>query len=494
MKKILYTLISIGGLAFASCDMDKYPYDKIPTDESLQTASDFNNFRNGFYAYLRSQYTGGYVLQPEIQADGLNAVIDYSNSYGAWYRWQFTAEDGGQWSTFYNLISNCNFIIEGAKQLLPTFTAEDQVITKRAVGDAYFMRALSYNQLALRFCPAYNASTAGGDWGVALVTKYAPTSNSSTYPARATLAETYAFIKSDLDSAAKYVVTPGEQNSGYVTVDAVTALKARVALQMRDYPSAIAFAKSLVDGGAYPLVSTAKAMTDMWTNDVSTETILQPIFKKGQLGSATGTSLVDKSASGTKIQPDFLPTKTVLDLYEQNDLRFGVYFTKGKMTFTTGDANLYYCTKYPGNPALYDKTTNFTNMPKILRIAEMYMILAEAYSESGDVENALAYLNTFRASRIAGYEPQVYGGAALTEEIRKERQREFYMEGYRLWDLKRYGAGMSGRVPQNGTFVYLNNGENSTAISKEAGDFRFVWPIPSHEINANPQMKQNNGY
>lgn len=46
MKKILYTLIGIGSLVFASCDMDKYPYDKIPTDEALQTASDFENFRD----------------------------------------------------------------------------------------------------------------------------------------------------------------------------------------------------------------------------------------------------------------------------------------------------------------------------------------------------------------------------------------------------------------------------------------------------------------
>ncbi len=495
MKKILYTLIAIGGFLFASCDMDKYPYDKIPTGEALQTASDFNNFRNGFYAYLRGQFTGDYVLQPEIQADGLNAVIDYSNTYGSWYRWQFTAEDGGQWATFYTLISNCNFLIEGAENLIPTFSAEDQAIAKRALGDAYFMRALAYNELTLRFCKAYNASTASSDLGVALVTKYEPSSNSSTYPSRSSLAETYALIKGDLDSAAKYVTAPGEQNSGYVTVDAVTALKARVALQMKDYTTAIAMAKPLVDGDAYPLVTSAQAIYRMWTNDESTETIFQPIFKTGQLGSATGTYLIDKSASGTKIQPDFLPTQDVIDLYDQeNDLRFWVYFDEAEMTFSTGTVTLYYCTKYPGNPALYTGSTNFINMPKILRIAEMYMILAEAYNESGDATNALAYLNAFKAKRIAGYTAQSYAGAALTNEIRNERQREFYMEGNRLWDLKRYGVGLAGRTPQDGGFVYQNAGVNSTAINKEPGDFRFVWPIPTHETNANPQIQQNSGY
>lgn len=496
MKKILYTLIGIGSLVFASCDMDKYPYDKIPTDEALQTASDFENFRNGFYAYVRGQFTGDYVLQPEIQADGLNAVIDYSNTYGSFYRWQFTAEDGGgQWPTFYSLISNCNLMIEKSGDLIPTFSSADQAIAKRALGDAYFMRALAYNELTLRFCKAYNSSTASSDLGVALVKKYAPSSSSSTYPARSSLAETYALIKSDLDSATKYVAVPGARNSGYVTVDAVRALKARVALQMKDYPAAIAAAKPLVDGDAYPLVTSAQDMKKMWINDESTETIFQPIFKTGQMGSANGTILIDKSASGTKIQPDFIPTKTVLDLYDKaNDLRFGAYFKEGEMTFSSGTVTLYYCAKYPGNPALYTGSTNFVNMPKILRIAEMYMILAEAYNESGDATNALAYLNALRAKRIAGYTAQSYTGAALMNEIRKERQREFYMEGYRLWDLKRYATGFSGRVPQNGTFVYLNNNANSTAISKEASDFRFVWPIPTHETNANPQIQQNSGY
>lgn len=497
MKKILYTLIGITGLSLASCDMDKYPYDKIPTDEALQTVSDFKNFRNGFYEYTQVLFTGDYVIQPEVQADGLNAVIDFTNIYGAWYRWQHTAESGGQWSGFYALISNCNLVLEKGVSLMHTFSDADQITLKHYLGEAYFMRALAYEELAIRFCKPYNASTAANDLGVALVTKYAPSSQSSTYPARSSLAKTYELITADLDSAAKYITTPGTQNSGYLTEDAVAALKARVALQMKDYTAAINAAKPLVDGDKYPLVTTAAAMRDMWTNDKSTEVIFQPIFISGQLGSATGTVLIDKSGSNTKVNPDFLPTKTVLDLYDQtNDLRFAAYFKKGSMNFSSGSPQLYYCSKYPGNPLYCTGNTQFINAPKILRIAEMYLILAEAYKESNDETNALSYLNALRSKRIAGYTDQTYSGTALTNEIRKERQRELYMEGYRLWDLKRYGIGLSGRTPQDGTYVYQNGGANSTEISKEASDFRFVWPIPTHEINANPQMKdqQNEGY
>ena len=501
MKKILYTLIGIAGLSLASCDMDKYPYDKIPTDEALRTLSDFKNFRNGFYEYTQVLFTGKYVIQPEVQADGLNAVIDFSNNYGTWYRWQQTAEDGGQWSGFYELISNCNLVLEKGTSLMHTFSEADQITLKHYLGEAYFMRALAYEELAIRFCKPYNKSTAANDWGVPLATKYAPSSDASTFPSRAKLDKTYEFIIADLDSAAKYVTTPYNaahpQSNGYLTEDAVAALKARVALQMGNYTTAINAAKPLVDGDKYPLVTTVADMKKMWLNDVSTEVIFQPIFKAGQLGSATGTVLIDKSGSNTKLNPDFLPTETVLNLYDKNkDIRFATYFKPGSITFSSGTAILYYCNKYPGNPAYCTGNTQFVNAPKIFRIAEMYLILAEAYKQSDDEANALIYLNALRSKRIENYVNQTYTGNVLTDEIRKERQRELYMEGYRLWDLKRYAIGIRGRIPQDGTYVYLNGNDNTTNISKEATDFRFVWPIPSHEINANPQIKnqQNDGY
>lgn len=495
MKKILYTLLGVVGFTLSSCDMDLNPYDKIPTGEALKSLNDFKSFRNGFYDYSQGLFTGSYVMQPEIQADGLNAVIDYSNNYGSWHRWQFTAEDGGQWANFYYLISNCNLVLEKGYELMHTFSAAEQAQLKQYLGEAYFMRALAYEELAIRFCKAYTHANPATDLGVSLVTKYNPSSNASTYPSRSSLEDTYKLINNDLDSAAKYVVTPGEHNSGYATEDAVSALRARVALQMGNYATAIAYAKPLVDGGNYPLVTSIAEMRRMWVNDQSTETIFQPIFISGQMGSETGGVLVDKSLGGTNINPDFLPTQTVLEMYDaENDLRFPVYFNRARMNFSTGDVVLYYCNKWPGNPALYTGATNFINMPKILRIAEMYLILAEAYNESGDAGNAVTYLNALRSKRILNYNNPSYSGNALTLEIRKERQRELYMEGYRLWDLKRYGEGFAGRVPQNETFVYLNGNENSTAINKAAGDFRFVWPIPVHETNANPQMKQNEGY
>lgn len=493
MRKIAYTLIGLAGLFLASCDMDKYPHDQIPTDKSLEKFSDFENFRNGLYLFTQYMYTGGYILQPEIQADGLTPAIDYSNVYGPWYRWQFTAEDGGQWSYYYQLLSNCNLMLEKGEALMPSFSEEEQTLMKSYLGEAHLMRALAVNELVLRFSKPYDAATAKTDLGVCLVTRYAPSSDASTYPLRSSVQETYDFIAQELKEAEAMIATEGKQNSGYLTADAVQALKARVALQKGLYAEAIEAAKTLVDKGAYPLADTKEQLEKMWKDDESTETIFQPVFKPGQMGAATGTILVDKTGSDTKVQPDFFPTQTVLDLFDkEKDLRFKVYFKQAELTYPSGTVSLYYCSKYPGNPKM-GNNAKFVNAPKVFRIAEMYLILAESYQASGDETNALLYLNKLRESR--GYtDPVSDSGERLSQVIRDERQRELYLEGFRLWDLKRYGEGMKGRKPQNGAFTHGNGESTSTDIAKGADDFHFQWPIPKHETDVNKQIKQNEGY
>lgn len=62
------------------------------------------------------------------------------------------------------------------------------------------------------------------------------------------------------------------------------------------------------------------------------------------------------------------------------------------------------------------------------------------------------------------------------------------MEGFRLSDLKRWNMGFE-RDAQ------LSTVEGNNELEIEAGDYRFVWPIPNHEIEApGSQVVQNDGY
>ena len=82
-------------------------------------------------------------------------------------------------------------------------------------------------------------------------------------------------------------------------------------------------------------------------------------------------------------------------------------------------------------------------------------------------------------------------------EIRDERHRELVGEGFRLSDLKRWGLGVNRQnAVQDANLVLFPGSENTTALTKNADDFRMVWPIPKAEIDVNPQIKgqQNPGY
>ena len=130
----------------------------------------------------------------------------------------------------------------------------------------------------------------------------------------------------------------------------------------------------------------------------------------------------------------------------------------------------------------------------MFRIAEMYLIAAEAYAQAGDLTKAAKYLNALEAARIDGYTDQSFATKdALMMELRNERQREMVGEGQRIFDLKRWHMGMQRGVPQQEDLCMLP-GTATTALTKSANDPKWVWPIPKHETDANPKVKQNPGY
>ena len=65
-------------------------------------------------------------------------------------------------------------------------------------------------------------------------------------------------------------------------------------------------------------------------------------------------------------------------------------------------------------------------------------------------------------------------------------------EGFRMHDLKRWGLGMTRGVSQNAAMTHTAYDK----VSVESGNFRFLWPIPKSEMDANPQFKgqQNAGF
>lgn len=514
MKKI-YTFLAAALLAFgvSSCDMEKYPYNAVEESKYMTTLNDFASARVGLYSYYRSITTGGYILTPEFQCDDFLATADYSNSYGNQYRWDFQPNDGNIeafWSTYYTLIARCNYFIDSYNKIKDSdvIEEEDMPIIEAYVGEAYFTRAYSYLQLAGLFCKAYDVASADSDFGLPLQLTYAPSSDASTYLGRSSMKDTYAQIMSDINDASAFVnpeliVAKGQQAINYISQDVVTALKARAALQMKDYTTAATASTSLINAGKYPLISDAAQFASMWSTDMGTEVMWQIYMSADELGSSTGTMFWGQyKEDPSQVRTDFLPSRKLIELHTADDIRFQAFYTPFKLTVSTGaEGYVYMFNKYPGNPDIYtvvNVDNHYTNKSKPFRIAEQYLIAAEAYAAQGNSAEGGKYLNALKKSRIASYTEKEFNSAnLLMVEVQDERHKELVGEGFRLTDLKRWGKGVNrDNGYQDAALTLLPGAEQTTALDKAANDFRMVWPIPKSETDSNPQIKdqQNPGY
>lgn len=506
MKKIFAALLMAGSL-FVSCDMDKTPYGSLDDQTAIQTLNDCLRFRNGLYTSMRSITAGAWINYQEIQMDIFQGVIGNGNQVGLLSTGTLLSSDQdveSMWSNMYSIINSANYIIEKMENLSATadFSDEQKVELARYDGEARFVRAYCYYWLADHFCQAYSASNAQTEAaGIPLVTVYHPTADRATYPGRSTQEETYGLIADDLDAAytaIKAYENAGnapEQNSAYISSYAVLALQARVALLKGDYATALSKAETVINSGVYALTS-IEDYAALWSEDEGTEVIFRPFMSTSELGSSTGGSyfLSDNEESAW-----YIPAYNMLTLYGEGDIRFDTFFTVYRNLKANGlEVTAYVFNKYPGNESLKTGVQrNFVNMNKPFRLSELYLIAAEAAAASNDATKANKYLNDLRAQRIEGYERETLSAATLTQAIRTERLKELIGEGFRLSDLRRWNQGFTrdGSYPVNSEVedIFVVAGKN---VSYQAGDYRFVWPIPATEIQSNPQLdgQQNPGY
>lgn len=487
-------ILIIGLATFTSCEsLDQDPYEDLSTKLAFKSVENAEYWRNGFYRSLRRVSYGDIMLLPDVQSDLLNATLNYGNRKGDLQNWSFRTNDSdisSVWSSRYSVLNDINICIEKFPTI-PVSSDKEQDKLNRFLGEAYALRAYYFFQLTERFSPKYDASNKStANLGIPLVTTF----DITLLPPRATLEETYNQIESDIDKAEKLLGgAEGVKGSNFFTLDAVKALKARVALTKGDYAKAYVEAKAIVDAGKYPLVSTQEALQKMWHNDETDETIVQLFSSKPDELPLLMRDYLVYEAKTKKYKPDYVPSKWVVDLYDASDIRKSVYFKNLTIETPTGkdyDVTLVY--KYPGNPNLYSGSPLEYHSPKIFRTAELYLIVSEAAYKNGDEVNAVKYLNDLRQSR--GLSDVKSSGINLFNDIKEERLRELAFEGTRLNDLKRWEEGVKRHSPQGTEYLVVSPKDQYYELDKPANDYRFTWPIPNHEMTVNPNLKQNEGY
>ncbi len=483
MKFVRVMAATAVALGLSSC-LEKTPGDYIPETESMTSLNGAEQVLTGIYtAYMSSGLYSGYLtLCPDIQSDLVYAVQGNSNTMGNIWQWDIrstNSEVESVYAALYRVIGRCNFFLDQVDALRNSITDDDSIETlDYYTGEVYCARALAYSELIKCFCKAYDPATAKDELGVVLADTYF-----GEKPAkRASLYDSYQFVISDLKKAEELLDEDYDYyDAPYFTHAAAHAIHARVALYMQDWDLAIAESSILIESDAFALAtcrsyasSTQTFLQYLWTNDASYEDIWRIGYTATSYGGAQGSIFLNFTTDYTYYYPDYVPAQWVLNLYTSGDARYDVYFANVQTGYSHQLA-WPLLIKYYGNEQLMTNMIYHVNMPKPLRLAEQYLIRAEAYCRKGSYSAASTDLSALRQTRFTSGGSISVNANNWLETISDERVRELYMEGFRLHDLKRWGKGFE-RTPQT------HSQSEGSSLKINADNPLFVWPIPNHEI------------
>jgi hypothetical protein len=315
------------------------------------------------------------------------------------------------WNNLYLSIVAANAVlvhVDGA-----TYT--DDNVKNQHIGEAETIRALSYFYLVQTF-GGYGLD--GNLLGVPLVTQPL-TGDAARATPRSSLDSTYALIVQDLnDAKSKLPATQTGTSAGRFTSGGAQALLGKVYMFMAGYPlnkgteyysKAVTELQAVATNPQYSLVPSYIQLFNA-TNKNSSEALLEIQFKADQangtgnayqskmLSSTAASALVPAGDAGTA---DNKPEPDLLNAYAAGDPRKSVCFRPGyKLTNGTYKAEAYghkYWQPLGSDISNVDLYTDWGCNWKELRLAEVYLLLAEGLVRSGgDKEMAISYLNKIR--------------------------------------------------------------------------------------------------
>lgn len=460
---------------FASCTkvIDVKETDFIGGDVALKTVANVESGIVGAYASMNVEMG---ILLNSVFADEVR-VAEFYNAATV-HEWQYGSTDISirdnftAFPMYYRTIDRVNRVL-AALPNAKAANATEEALKNRIRGEALFIRAFCHFGLY-----QFYSNTSDGS---ALALAYMETPDLLPQ-ARITVAPYMAKLNADL-VAAKALVPATNADIARASRHAVTGLQARVALYMKDYTNAAAFATEYIT--AFPL-ATKTNFPRIWRDTDNSEVAFK-LIRTTTAGGRIGTLYRATSANATTIGTvTWRPTQALLNSYDQvNDIRYAAYFFDEPLLRASTARSLasVLINKYAGTT--YGTPTELLADGKVFRTGEMYLIRAEARAELNDLTGAAADLNTLRDARINNYTNASFSSKGdLITAIMNERFRELAYEGHRFFDAKR----------RNLPIIRLAVDAQNNKTVLESGNFRFLLPIPNSEIQANPLMVQNPGY
>lgn len=553
------TRLIIIGLVFSlySCEDDFLSRAPLDSPSSATFFSNEEELEMALMGVYRKLYWHSYSVPYEMWLDAGTDIAWSRGDFGdaltiqgggytaSWRRFELT------WDHMYETIARTNNILENMHR------AEEEVSEEKLLeveAEARLIRSLTYFYLINLY----------GDvpWVDRMLTI-----NEGNLP-KTPKDEILTYLYEDLDFASSNLpqTRPGSEK-GRATEAVALTLKARASLLAGDYDIAADAAKKVMDMGLYSIHSDYKELFQ-YAGSSSSEIIWAQQFHADVFDTQIPRYLAPRGPGGYSV---LVPTQTMVDMYwavdglpidesplydpnnpfENRDPRLdqsiilpGEYFNgvlfqthpDSTQTYRQTDSGLervanpevtnpyatftgYLWNKYLDESDIPDKLTQSTLSFIMMRYAEVLLTYSEAKIELGEVDQSVIdALNEVRG-RESVQMPEVSLGMStedLREIVRYERTIELALEGFRLFDIRRWEIAedvMPGNVlgrrhkehwfdpvvpniDENNHPTYPNETEIFQVISTNQFDpaKNYLWPIPQPEIDLNAELEQNPGY
>jgi hypothetical protein len=441
------------------------PINSITAEQVFNDDNDATSAVIAIYSYMSYGGTynglvfsnGGTTIYPGLSADELTDFFPGSDEFLSNTLVSYnTTPYLVFWQPAYFDIYMANAVISD----LQASTGVTPTTKTQLIGEAEFLRALCY----------FNLVNVYGGVPLSLSTDFHQTS----LLARASESQVYQQIVMDLQDAEGRLATDFSFSNGLpvrANKWAAAALLARAYLYNKNWDKADSAASAVINSGNFRLLPTDSLNQVFLAN--SNEAILQFQTLDGRpWATQEGYTILPAGHGGA---PNYLLQESLIAAFEPGDQRWTLWVDSINLGGTP-----YYC---PFKYQIRQGTSgNITENYTVLRLAEQYLIRAEAEANGAEGGNtaAIADLNILRMR--ANLPPLPDTLSNVMGGVVQERRIELFAEwGHRWFDLKRWGTAVStlGSIP-----------DKSGNIDND----QLLYPIPLSEIQTDPSLMQNPGY
>lgn len=408
------------------------------------------------------------------------------------------------WDFYYTVIQHANKVIDGVKKSEGLTSGQKNSL----LGEAHAFRAWSYHYLVQLFGKRYVKGDTNNSLGVIIRT---PENFDDPLP-RSTVAQVYEVIDSDIQLALENLEQATDKKiKNTIRYATACGIAARIALTKSDWENAEKYAKLAIEKSDAALQS-GNSLLDGFNNYNASEWMWGYSQTSEQnLFYAHFNADYSYNFAGSNRSLRFAVNRDIYDEMGVKDVRRKWWVCLDQGDVIPSDADSQYFAGGTNNNPSWEITgqhikfkaqskTDSSGNTLMMRLAEMYYILAEAQARQDKDMDAQNTLNLIMKTRDVDYSTSLTG-TQLIDEVMRNKRIDLWMEGQRFFDMKRLGV-ISNRLNSKNLQVYLTGTAKTTAITRNSGNNAVNIPttidskywqfaIPFAEISSNPLCQQN---